>query len=58
MNQIEPLMRRPSNEFMSMTEMKWLEVPIQKFNAAVPHFVELVKSHNVNIIKVSRLVLS
>lgn len=33
--------------------VKWLEVPIQKFNTAVPHFVDLLKDYENNIIKVS-----
>lgn len=33
--------------------VKWLEIPIQKFNTVVPHFVDLLKDYENNIIKVS-----
>lgn len=51
MSHIEPFIS--CSDSVSKTQMKWLEVPIQKFNAAVPHFVELVKNHNINLTKVS-----
>lgn len=51
MSDIEPFIS--CSDSVSKTQMKWLEVPIQKFNAAVPHFVELVKTYNINITKVS-----
>lgn len=52
MSDIEPSIS--CSDSVSKTQMKWLEVPIQKFNAAVPHFVELVKTCNINITKVGK----
>uniref|UniRef100_A0A1B6F7S7 t-SNARE coiled-coil homology domain-containing protein n=1 Tax=Cuerna arida TaxID=1464854 RepID=A0A1B6F7S7_9HEMI len=37
------------------TSVKWLEVPIQKFNCAVSHFVELLKTHDANITKLKKI---
>ncbi|XP_054289448.1 syntaxin-17-like [Macrosteles quadrilineatus] len=39
----------------SRKSVKWLEVPIQKFNEIVPHFVQSLKTHHSNIIKLRRL---
>uniref|UniRef100_A0A1B6IC95 STX17-like N-terminal domain-containing protein n=1 Tax=Homalodisca liturata TaxID=320908 RepID=A0A1B6IC95_9HEMI len=48
-----------SNEILhtpsTKTSVKWLEVPIQKFNCAVQHFVDLLKTHDANITKLKKL---
>uniref|UniRef100_A0A1B6KDG7 t-SNARE coiled-coil homology domain-containing protein n=1 Tax=Graphocephala atropunctata TaxID=36148 RepID=A0A1B6KDG7_9HEMI len=43
------------NPSATKTSVKWLEVPIQKFNFAVTHFIELLKTHDANIIKLKKL---